>query len=72
MEKSLRRKGVFHYDPCTMKIRCCFTRVCLMFIGSSGLALATDEAPDAVAVPEPSALVLAGLCGLLFLLWRNK
>ena len=37
-----------------------------------GLAMGAEESVDPVAVPEPSALVLGGLCGLLFLFWRSK
>lgn len=46
--------------------------VCLLTVLFSGLALGADEVPETAAVPEPSALLLGGLCGLLFLFWRRK
>ena len=70
--KELVPEGGGHYDRCAMNSRCCLSLVCLMSLGVSGLVMGADEASDAAAVPEPSAFVLAGLCGLLFLLWRNK
>ena len=27
---------------------------------------------EPVAVPEPSAVLIGGLCGIIFLLWRRK
>lgn len=38
----------------------------------SGTAWGAEDAAEVSAVPEPSALLLAGLCGLLFLFWRRK
>ncbi len=33
---------------------------------------AADQVADTVSVPEPSAALLGGLCGVIFLLWRKK
>ena len=43
---------------------------CLVVSGSS--LLAAEQAAETTSVPEPSAILIAGLCGIFFLLWRRK
>jgi hypothetical protein len=72
LQKSL--SGPIHPNtvrPAMIKLRF-VSLFCLISGAISGLALGADEASDSVAVPEPSALVFGGLCGLLFLFWRSK
>ncbi|MCX8239497.1 MAG: hypothetical protein QNK82_05200 [Akkermansiaceae bacterium] len=33
---------------------------------------AAEQVADASSIPEPSAALLGGLCGVIFLLWRKK
>jgi hypothetical protein len=46
------------------------TLSCFVVSGSS--LLAADQAVDTTPVPEPSAILIGGLCGIFFLLWRRK
>jgi len=50
------------------KIR--ITLSCLVVSGSN--LLAADQATETTSVPEPSAILIGGLCGIFFLLWRRK
>jgi hypothetical protein len=43
---------------------------CLAASGSS--LLAAEQGAETTSVPEPSAVLIGGLCGILFLLWRRK
>jgi len=47
-----------------------------LFLGSLAILTntlsAAEEVADTTAVPEPSAAILGGLCGIIFLLWRRK
>jgi hypothetical protein len=43
---------------------------CLAASGSR--LLAAEQAAETTSVPEPSAVLIGGLCGILFLLWRRK
>ena len=51
-----------------------YNALCLSFLALLTPALAQGEGAvtDATAVPEPSSAILAGVCGILFLLWRRK
>jgi hypothetical protein len=42
------------------------------FVASGSSLLAADQAVDTTPVPEPSAILIGGLCGIFFLLWRRK
>lgn len=42
------------------------------FVASGSSLLAADQAVDTTSVPEPSAILIGGLCGIFFLLWRRK
>ncbi|MDB4740234.1 hypothetical protein OAF87_00260 [Akkermansiaceae bacterium] len=33
---------------------------------------AATPGSEATSVPEPSAAILGGICGIIFLLWRKK
>lgn len=43
----------------------CFAASTTALLGAEG-----DVEPS--AVPEPSAVLIGGLCGIIFLLWRRK
>lgn len=42
------------------------------FAASASSLLAAEEAAETTSVPEPSAVLIGGLCGIFFLLWRRK
>jgi hypothetical protein len=42
------------------------------FVASGSSHLAADQAAETTSVPEPSAILIGGLCGIFFLLWRRK
>ena len=50
-----------------------FLLIFIFLLGSTLSSLAEgDSVSSTLAVPEPSVSMLAGLCGLIFLLWRKK
>lgn len=49
-----------------------FLLLTFSFLAMAGRALADDAAGETAAVPEPSAMLIGGLCGILFLFWRSK
>lgn len=50
-----------------------FLLIFIFLLGSTLSSLAEgDSVSSTLAVPEPSVSMLAGLCGIIFLLWRKK